>query len=165
MTVEDVLKRLETDRSTNNELMHYGRKGMKWYQHIFGKETKSSGTTKNSAPSSENRSQSSQQSKSPNRPQSLGQNTTTKIKTSKTKKEAKARARRLSDRDLDQIIKRIEQENRYVSLTYKPSAGSRFGSWLLDNGKKSVSNAATKAGEQALLNYLNKKWPQTKKVK
>lgn len=165
MTVEEALGQLQKSSISYDELMHYGRKGMKWYQHIFGKEPKSSGTTKKSQPSSETRPQGSQQTKYSNRPQSSGQNTSTKIKTSKTKKEAKSRAKRLSDRDLDQIIKRIEQENRYVSLTYKPSAGSRFGSWLLDNGKKTVSNAATKAGEQALLNYFNKKWPQTKKGK
>lgn len=145
--------------STDDELLHYGRKGMKWYQHIFGKEPKASTSSRKSVSKDKNHKEGQSYSKS------SGHNTTTKIKTSKTKKEAKSRARRLSDRDLDQIIKRIEQENRYVSLTYKPSAGSRFGSWLLDNGKKSVSNAATKAGEQALLNYLNKKWPQTKKVK
>lgn len=158
--IEEFLENFKDD-----EVIHYGRKGMKWYQHIFGKETGSGSRPKKSASGQDQNSKQTQQGKSQSYPKRPERNTSTKIKTSKSKKQAKSRAKNLSDRDLDQIIKRIEQENRYVSLTYKPSAGSRFGTWLLDNGKKSVSNAATKAGEQAILNYLNKKWPQTKKGK
>lgn len=41
MTVEEGLSKLQ-----KNELMHYGRKGMKWYQHIFGKENQGSRSRK-----------------------------------------------------------------------------------------------------------------------
>lgn len=134
---------------------------MKWYQHIFGKEQKqtSSGGKTSNADSNQGRKTHSSNISRPDR------NTTTKIQTSKSRKQAKTRAKKLSDRDLDNIIKRIEQENKYVSLTYKPSAASKFGGWIVSNGQRAVGNAASKTAEQAIINYINKKWPQTKKGK
>lgn len=142
--------------------MHYGRKGMKWYQHIFGKEpNKSSSGGKASTSTSFTKSDAQRR----NGPSRVDKNTTTKIQASKNKKQAKARAKRLSDRDLDNIIRRIEQENKYVSLTYKPSAASKFGGWIVTNGQRAVGNAVAKSAEQAILNYINKKYPVTKKGK
>lgn len=151
--IEELFEGLEND---SDELSHYGRKGMKWYQHIFGKEPKASSSGgKRSTESNDNRGHG----------QRNDRNTATKIQTANSRKQAKARAKRLSDRDLDNIIRRIEQENKYVSLTYKPSVASKFGGWIVSNGQRAVGNAASKTAEQAIINYINKKWPQTKRDK
>lgn len=159
MTLEEILQNLSDD-----ELMHYGRKGMKWYQHIFGKEPSGSGQKKSSSgskPSTSSKPQSNDKRQD-------YRNKTTTIKTYKNKHSAASNVKKLSDRDLEQIIRRIEQENKYVSLTYNPSIGKRLGSWVFQNGRKTVINASTKAAENALSNaisrYLNKKYPSTKKV-
>lgn len=160
-TVEELFDGLYED---DDELMHYGRKGMRWYQHIFGKEPTSSGQRRSSSggkPAPSTRTQSGERQDYRNK--------TTTIKTYKSKSSAASNVKKLSDRDLEQIIRRIEQENKYVSLTYNPSIGKRLGSWVLQNGRKTIVNASTKAAENAFANaitkYLNKKYPSTTKVK
>lgn len=170
MTLEEIMKNLKDD-----EIMHYGRKGMRWYQHIFGKEP---GTGKSSRSSSKkdeavlfdkNGKPAVYEYNKPTKDRSYGTwtkstNTSTKIKYVKSKRLAKSNAKSLSDRDLDAIIRRIEQENKYVSLTFTPSMSSKFGAWVIYNGKKTVGSAASKAAENAILNYVENKWPQTKRV-
>lgn len=138
---------------------------MRWYQHIFGKEPSSSGQKGGTSGGKPSDTKSGEQ-----RTNRIDyKNKTTTIKSHKSKSSAVSNVKKLSDRDLESIIRRIEQENKYVSLTYNPSIGKRLGSWVLQNGRKTIVNAGSKAAENAIQNaitrYLNKKYPTTAKVK
>lgn len=148
-TLEEIVQELTT--KPEDELMHYGRKGMKWYQHIFGKEqTRSSSGTKKSGDNGNTR----------QKPEKESLN-------SKNKKEQAKKAKKMSDRDLERIIRRLENENKYVKLTARDKDPwmERFLDKMKDVPINIVSGAATELGKNAAVNYFNKKYPSTKKGK
>lgn len=73
----------------------------------------------------------------------------------------------MSDRELNDIVKRLEAESRYVKLTAseKDPWMTRFLDKMKDVPINIVSGAATELGKNAAVNYFNKKYPQTKKGK
>lgn len=99
-------------------LSHYGRKGMKWYQHIFGKK-----------------------------PSSQSGNTQVKYKEglrkSGSRSEQASTAKRISNKDLSSIIKRLEMENKYVNLTSKDPVWTRLLDWVKRRGGTVVNTTLT----------------------
>lgn len=115
-TMEEILQELAT--KPEDELMHYGRKGMKWYQHIFGKK-----------------------------PSSQSGNTQVKYKEglrkSGSRSEQASTAKRISNKDLSSIIKRLEMENKYVNLTSKDPVWTRLLDWVKRRGGTVVNTTLT----------------------
>ena len=121
-----------------DELYHYGRKGMKWGQHIFGKQSSSSGKRKK---------------------KSALQNYLTKRKkrkaaeaaAEKARLEAKAYKRKkikdMSDAELKERIARLELEKRYSDLKSETSKsqtgiGKRFVNKYIDTTVDKIAESA-----------------------
>lgn len=127
----------------NTELMHYGRKGMKWGQHIFTSPENVSVKKNNS------------------------KNKTKNISKNKTKNETKKPVtKKLSDMSDDEIrtkIARLELEKKYKDLAKetmnsKSDKGRKFVEEVLTNSTKNIATqlvtyglgtAVNKAGEKA----------------
>lgn len=138
----------------NSELYHYGRKGQKWGQHIFGKEQSSSGTTRTTKKKSANPIVASIKKK--RRAKQLAQ-----------RKEAAARARveaskkkpaELTEKELRERIARLELEKKYADLMKqtgqtKQDKGRKFVAEVLE---KSAKNIATQAVTYAMGAAVNK---------
>ena len=122
-----------------DELYHYGRLGMKWGKHIFGKDKRGS---------SKRRSGSDDESS----------NSQTSSKTSTTPK--KKSLSEMTDEEINQAIARKQLENRYKEL-YPPtvSKGKQFLNKTMkdvvvpavsDTGKKLLSQYMEEYGKEAL---------------
>ena len=127
----------------SNELMHYGRKGMKWGQSIFGSRSKS-GTArkkKKTGPSAGRKAIDAMVEKRKTR------------KAEKAAAEAAKKAKRkpvseMTDEELNAAIKRLELEKKYKELSayHNPNQGK---------GKKFVNNVLEKSGEQLATQVVN----------
>lgn len=124
------------DYYNSDELMHYGRKGMKWGQNIFGKVK--SGADK---------------------AYSFAKKVDEKRKVKKTE-EIKAKrskitsSRKLTDDELRERIKRLELEKQYVDLrkdTRAISKGETFAASVLESiGKNLITQVGNHYGSKAL---------------
>ena len=127
----------------SNELMHYGRKGMKWGQSIFGSRSKS-GTARK---------------KKKTGPSAGRKAIDTMVEKRKTRKAEKAAAEaakktkrkpvsEMTDEELNAAIKRLELEKKYKELSayHNPNQGK---------GKKFVNNVLEKSGEQLAIQVVN----------
>lgn len=128
----------------NNELMHYGRKGMKWGQSIFGSRSKSAGTArkkKKTGPSAGRKAIDAMAEKRRTR------------KAEKAAAEAAKKAKRkpvseMTDEELSAAISRLELEKKYKELAayHNPNQGK---------GKKFVNNVLERSGEQLATQVVN----------
>lgn len=122
----------------NNELYHYGRKGMKWYQNIFSKDKSSgsSGKSKKAGDSDDDDGSSGgKQSRS---------NSDSGSSTSSAKPKPKS-VKDMSDEELNAAIKRLESEQRYNKLMkdMNPEKEHKAKEFVMDVVEKSGKNIAT----------------------
>ena len=122
----------ESFEDISDYLMHYGHRGMKWGQHIFGDYQKHAGYAKTAAKEAK----------------------ITKKQEQKTKKQAAKkeepktkRIEDLSDADLEKLLKRARMEDEYRRLQPKK----------VSMGKRLVNNVLLPVFEQQAKNYLNAK--------
>lgn len=160
--------------TVSDELYHHGVKGMKWYQHIFGKN-ESSGRRKGS---SDNAGEVSIR-KSGKIVKKKASTPEAKVKTMKAKARAdikkmkvKAQAKidkkaakaennksvaEMSDEELQAKINRIRKEQEYYNLIPKKQ---KLGSKILGDVRDVVVPAAKRAGQDALTDYFRKKFKE-----
>ena len=132
----------------DDELMHYGRKGMKWGMSIFGKK-KSSGVKK--------KKKGKQVVDSVTEKKTSNSSESSKKSSSSTKKETpKERSvKDMGDNELREKINRIRLEQEYARLNpRKVSAGEAAVNKILNDV---VIPSATNAARNALQEYANKK--------
>ena len=140
----------------NDELYHYGRLGMKWGQHIFGKERSSVGTRR----SRRNRSRVSRNAQTyrrmTNESHAIGSKSS---KGAGTKDSTKAQAKSvhdMSDDELRQKISRLQLERQYQQLQpAKVSVGRKIINDVIkpatkDASKQLLKEWLVKAGKEAL---------------
>ena len=115
-----------------DELMHYGRKGMKWGQNIFTSGKKSG---------SKKRGDSDDDAGTP-----------TKAKTKSSSESKKKSVKEMSDTELSDAIRRLEMERRYRELTpQQVSKGKAFTSAVVN---KMILPAAEDVGRQMVKTFL-----------
>jgi hypothetical protein len=118
----------------NNELMHYGRKGMKWYQNIFTKK-KSSGK-KSDQDDDDNQEQ---------KPKSSSQSSKPKQKSVKE----------MSNAELREAMNRLQDEARYKQmLAADKSKGAKFINTVANDV---IKPAVINAGRNAVQDFATKK--------
>lgn len=123
----------------NDELMHYGRKGMKWYQSIFG-DKKTSGGSKNTKKKSSTSDKDESATKKKTAVKSKSETTNTKPK--------KKSVKEMTNEELQAEINRRQLEQRYSQLNPEPvSLGKRF----VNSVTKDVLLPAIKDGSKQLL--------------
>lgn len=131
----------------DDELMHYGRKGMKWGMSIFGKKKSSNSVKKKKGKQVVDSINDKKQKPSKPNEQSSQQ----------TKKEAPKQksVKEMSDNELRDKINRIRLEQEYSRLNpRKVSAGEAAVNKILNDV---VIPSATNAARNALQDYANKK--------
>lgn len=102
-----------------NELYHYGRKGMKWYQHIFSQDIASGKGNANQSVSQKVTKETSDaisKVKSSVKEVGEGYKKTKRMASQKAKQEEISK---MSDAELQQKINRMNLEKRYSELTEK----------------------------------------------
>ena len=114
---------------TEEELMHYGRKGMKWGQNIFGKKLSSLKKRKNDSDSDEGESE------------------------KKPKPPAKKSVKDMSDAELQREVNRLQLEQRYKQLTPEQvSKSKKFARTIMNDV---LIPAAKEVGKEQLKKTLN----------
>ena len=122
----------------NNELMHYGRKGMKWYQNIFTK--KKSPGKKSDQDDDDNQEQ---------KPKSSSQSSKPKQKSVKE----------MSNAELKEAMNRLQDEARYKQmLAADQSKGAKFINTVANDV---IKPAMINAGRNALQDFVTKKLKDT----
>lgn len=89
----------------NNYISHYGRKGMKWYQHIFGKDEGQKSLSE-AVSSSANKTITN-----------MSNGIKIYLNYKKTNSKNKSPKINMTDDELSRAIRRIEMEKKYRSLT------------------------------------------------
>lgn len=130
---------------TGEELYHYGRLGMKWGQHIFGKDTGSTGSR---------RKLSKREAKKKAKADAKAREEATKKALSETAKLKSKPLDEMTDAELAMVIRRTQLENQYKQLNpEKESAGKKFINTVFG---QIVAPAAIASGERFLKNALDK---------
>lgn len=140
--------------TNGDELYHYGRKGMKWGQHVFGRLYKNKDGTLTAL----GRKRAQKYAKkykqlTGSRPTDSNIKKNTKTTSKKSSISSKSEQKQISDMTDDELrrrIKRLQLENDYKS--YLPETVSR-GKKIFD---EVIYPAATKAGKQLLQDWLIK---------
>lgn len=111
----------------NNELYHYGRKGMKWYQNIFTKD-KTGDSSKKTGDSDDSEGDKKAGSGS-----------------SSSSSSSKKTIKDMTDEELNVAIKRLEMEKRYSDLVKSatPQEKNKAKEFVVDVVEKSGKNIAT----------------------
>lgn len=135
-----------------DELYHYGRKGMKWHQHIFGSDKNNVGARKNKKKSSEldrlkQKAAERYKAKSAEKQKTKEEKKKKAEDEAREKVETKARVKadmksvkKMSDSELATRIKRLEMEKDYKSLLQNTST--------IHKGKAFVARVIEKSGEE-----------------
>ena len=132
-----------------DELYHYGRKGMKWYQNIFSKDKSGSSSQKSGDSDDSEGGAKAKSGSSSSKPKSV---------------------KDMSDAELNEAIKRLELEKRYVDLVKatspKPpqqnqnqnqnnSKDEKKEKTLIDHGKEFVGDVLKQSGKNLAVQTLN----------
>ena len=119
----------------NNELYHYGRKGMKWYQNIFSKDKSSGSSGKSKKAGDSDDDDGSSGGKQSRSNSDSGGSAKSKPKSVKD----------MSDEELNAAIKRLESEQRYNKLMkdMNPEKEHKAKEFVMDVVEKSGKNIAT----------------------
>lgn len=118
---------------SENELMHYGRKGMKWYQHIFGEiDKRAAYASSKLKEASEKRTQQKEAERSIARERALASN--------------KKALRSMSDKDLQDRINRLRLEDEYRKLVLGNTEKT-------NRGKTAIFNILTSFGTSTAKSY------------
>lgn len=137
---------------TNNELLHYGRKGMKWGQHIYDDSATSSEHTQESLKKQD--SKSSAKIRLQNEKQQIRQlrEKNKQLRSnnrmvSREYKNAVKNVRSMSDQELNSRINRLNREKQLQDLTLNQvTPGKKFISGILKNsGRTVLASVATGA--------------------
>lgn len=123
------------------ELAHSGRKGMKWYQHIFGEEDSRAAYNHGSGSDAK------------------GTNSTTDGDKAK-RNYNKFNISKASDKELQDYIQRKNLEEQYLNKAFPKTAVqrilSRAGDTLIQNIGDATANVAYNLGKRAVTNTLDK---------
>lgn len=112
---------------TEDELMHYGRKGMKWGQNIFGKKISSLKKRKGDSDSDDGE---------PNKP----------------KAPAKKSVKDMSDAELQREVNRLQLEQRYAQLTPEQvSKGKKFVNSIMNDVLVPAARESAKEATKKLM--------------
>ena len=160
--------------TVSDELYHSGVKGMKWYQHIFGKN-ESSGRRKGSSDNAGEvsiRKSGKIVKKKASTPEAEVKTMKAKARADIKKMKVKAQAKidkkaakaennksvaEMSDEELQAKINRIRKEQEYYNLIPKKQ---KLGSKILGDVRDVVVPAAKRAGQDALTDYFRKKFKE-----
>ena len=160
--------------TVSDELYHHGVKGMKWYQHIFGKNESSgrrNGSSDNAGEVSIRKSGKIVKKKD-STPEAEVKAMKAKAREDIKKIKAKAKAKidkkavkaennksvaEMSDEELQAKINRIRKEQEYYNLIPKKQ---KLGSKILGDVRDVVVPAAKRAGQDALTDYFRKKFKE-----
>ena len=160
--------------TVSDELYHHGVKGMKWYQHIFGKN-ESSGRRKGSSDNAGEvsiRKSGKIVKKKGSTPEAEVKAMKAKAREDIKKMKVKAQAKidkkavkaennksvaEMSDEELQAKINRIRKEQEYYNLIPKKQ---KLGSKILGDVRDVVVPAAKRAGQDALTDYFRKKFKE-----
>lgn len=160
--------------TVSDELYHHGVKGMKWYQHIFGKN-ESSGRRKGSSDNAGEvsiRKSGKIVKKKDSAPEAEVKAMKAKAREDIKKMKVKAQAKidkkaakaennksvaEMSDEELQAKINRIRKEQEYYNLIPKKQ---KLGSKILGDVRDVVVPAAKRAGQDALTDYFRKKFKE-----
>lgn len=129
--------------NTSDELYHYGRKGMKWGQHIFGKVKAARTTRKRKAALVKARA-------------TKAANKAAAEKRAKDIEKGKISAKKMTDAELKKRMERLQLEKNYTDLVNQVDAnrnnrGKRFVNKFLDSTVDKVAeNAAADVVAQAI---------------
>lgn len=137
---------------SENELMHYGRQGMKWYQHIYGEYQRGSKyAKKGTAPKPSGKKSTALKRAKDKKAEDK------KAKGAAADKKDKARLiksidpiKRMSDKDLNAAIDRLTREQKYRDLLID-SKGP------LARGRRAVTKILADAAKQTATTYV-KRW-------
>ena len=103
------------------ELKHYGREGMKWYQHIFGDKNKGSKKSKSGNESEEDRIERRKK----------------EVASSRSAKKVYENANLFSDQELQRIYNRIQLERNIKNLSAnEKSKGERYVDKVIKTARK-----------------------------
>lgn len=127
-----------------DELKHYGRKGMKWYQHIFGDKTKGLLKSRTKTETEEERAERLQKEKEERK---------RKVSTSRSAKQVYDNADLFSDQELQRIYNRLQLERNIKNLSGNEKSKSeeyidriiktaRKSSDFIESGGKLYNNIA-----------------------
>lgn len=143
---------MEIDELDYDELMHYGRKGMKWGQHIYGSDKKSS---------SSSRSRKKRKSSNSKVKDFIEKRRASKKQKKASEKIASKSVKSMSMEELLEQTRRLEAERDYLNLKKKVSdlepkqvsKGKAFVSYV---GNNILKPSLTDASKKALSGYLDK---------
>lgn len=143
---------MEIDELDYDELMHYGRKGMKWGQHIYGSDKKSG---------SSSRSRKKRKSSNSKVKDFIEKRRASKKQKKASEKMANRSVKSMSMEELLEQTRRLEAERNYLELKSKVSAlepkkiskGKAFVSHV---GNNILKPSLTDASKKALSGYLDK---------
>lgn len=122
---------------TEDELMHYGRKGMKWGQNIFGKKLSSLKKRKGDSDSEDGEPE------------------------NKPKPPAKKSVKDMSDAELQREVNRLQLEQRYKQLTPEQvSKSKKFAKSIMNDV---IVPAAKEVGKEQLKKILNEELDAARK--
>lgn len=147
---------MEIDELDYDELMHYGRKGMKWGQHIYGSDKKSS---------SSSRSRKKRKSSNSKVKDFIEKRRASKKQKKASEKIASKSVKSMSMEELLEQTKRLEAERNYLNLkkqvsALEPEKISKGKAFMSHVGNNILKPALTTAGKQLLTDYLNKQSKQ-----
>lgn len=135
----------------SDELYHYGRKGMKWHQHIFGKDNKnSSGAKKKKASELDRLKKRAIEKHQAKKQRKHDESQKKQLEKKETRERLKAdmkSPKKMSDAELKSRIERLKMEKDYKDLLNNTSGISK--------GKKFVANVLEKSGESLAIQVVN----------
>lgn len=128
-----------------NELMHYGRQGMKWYQHVFGEYQSGAKYAKKgtAAKPSGKKTTALQRAKTKKAADDAAKKKASQGK-GKTKEDP---VKKMSDQELQARINRLQNEQRYKELT-------RGQKSVVQRGAKVVGSILSQSGKQVATKYV-----------
>lgn len=147
---------MEIDELDYDELMHYGRKGMKWGQHIYGSDKKSG---------SSSRSRKKRKSSNSKVKDFIEKRRASKKQKKASEKIASKSVKSMSMEELLEQTRRLEAERNYLNLkkqvsALEPEKISKGKAFMSHVGNNILKPALTTAGKQFLTDYLNKQSKQ-----